>query len=135
MCSLQLPSFSSRLANFPFSAHNIFLAALTASRKVQKKLRFWSLRKFHFHIDSKKSCCTSPFPFHQVTKKPTYSHSLLVDHIYFAASPMLTEEEECCISPPRVTFHPPKHNNKKNSLGNLISGHFKGHFLRYKAQY
>ena len=73
MCSLQLPSFSSRLANFPFSAHNIFLAALTASRKVQKKLRFWSLRKFHKTLTAKKSCFTSPFPFHQVTKKKPHT--------------------------------------------------------------
>ena len=65
--SLQLPSFSSRLANFPFSAHNIFLAALTASRKVQKSSDSGHCANFTY-IDSKKSCCTSPFPFHQVTK-------------------------------------------------------------------
>ena len=134
MCSLQLPSFSSRLANFPFSAHNIFLAALTASRKVQKKAQILVTAQISLTLTAKKLLHIT-FSISSGHKKNTYSHSLLVDHIYFPPSPMLTEEEECCISPPRVTFHPPKHNNKKNSLGNLISRHFKGHFLRYKAQY
>ena len=119
--SLQLPSFSSRLANFPFSAHNIFLAALTASRKVQKKAQILVTAQISLTLTAKKAAALHLFHFIR-SQKTTYSHSLLVDHIYFAASPMLTEEEKCCISPPRVTFHPPKHNNKKNSLGNLISG-------------
>ena len=84
MCSLQLPSFSSRLANFPFSAHNIFLAALTASRKVQKKAQILVTAQISLSHWQQKKLLHFTFSISSGHKKP---HTVCIWRIIFILRP------------------------------------------------